>query len=187
MCTTCSKLCTTCKRFFSANSQPSSVFTAQPQLMHGVRATLQNTGVLCESSCCTTSQLHKAAAHQGVLCESSCSYTTSQLHNAAAHQGAARPLRHPFVVGGNETSCCKAKLESDNQGEILSSHKKNMWSSLKERRRRRLIGRRRNRGEEGGGEGGGEGEGGDGCPCGGLEKRLCRQESLKAEPDVKCR
>ena len=163
MCTTCSKLCTTCKRFFSANSQPSSVFTAQPQLMHGVRATLQNTGVLCESS-------------------SSC--TTSQLHNAAAHQGAARPLRHPFVVGGNETSCCKAKLESDNQGEILSSHKKNMWSSLKERRRRRLIGRRRERGEEGEG---GEGEGGDDCPCGGLEKRLCRQESLKAEPDVKCR
>ena len=106
--------------------------------MHGVRATLQNSGVLCESR----------SAHQ-------------QLHKVAAHQGAARPLRHPFVLGGNETSSCKAKLESDNQGEILCTHKKNMWSSLKERRKRRLIGRKRGTGEEGEeGEGGEGGEGG---------------------------
>ena len=53
------------------------------------------------------------------------------------------------------------KVESDNQGEILSTHKKKMWSSLKERRERRLIGRIRG----GDGEGGG---GGGNCPCGGL-------------------
>ena len=42
-----------CKCFFSANSQPSSVFAAKAPLMHGVRATL-HTGArkLC-------------AAHQG--------------------------------------------------------------------------------------------------------------------------
>ena len=48
------------------------------------------------------------------------------------------PPAPPFVLEG--------KLESGSQCELLFTYKKEMWSSLKERRRRRLIGRKR--GEE---------------------------------------
>ena len=149
MYTTCSKMCTkTCKRFFSANSQPSSVFTAQPQLMLGERATL-----------------HTGAKAQGAHWrKGNVAHESRQLHAKKPHAPSATPLYWRETYG--------AKLESDNQGEILCTYKKKMWSSLKERRRRRLIGRKRGRGEEGGGEGGGgeeggEGGGGDDCPCGG--------------------